>query len=65
MYDEVNEVQKAFGRGDMDNFKEECCDVILTGLTALHLLDVKPEEIQQAMEEKLTIVEKRCGIKEF
>lgn len=62
MYDEVTETQHAFSNGDFDNFKEECCDVILTTLTALHLLDVTPKEIQEAMEATLRKVEIRSGI---
>ena len=65
MYDEVNEVQQAVRKGDGENFKEECCDVILTTLTALHKINVTPTQIQDAMESKLNEVEHRCGIKEF
>lgn len=65
MYDEVTEVRQALRNIDMENFKEECCDVILTALTALHKVDVRPTEIQDAMESKLNEVEHRCGIKEY
>ncbi len=65
MYEEVQETRNALRILDIDNFKEECCDVILTALTALHKVDVTPTEIQDAMESKLDTVEYLCGIKEF
>ena len=65
MYEEVGEVVRAFYSCDKENMLKECTDVILATTTLLDMIEIDPQEFIDAFEKKLTLVEKRAGVKDW
>lgn len=65
IFEEVGEVHSALKNHDLENLKEELCDVILASLTMFHILEISPNEIAVSMEKVLKKVEYRCDIRHY
>lgn len=65
IHEEVSETYRAFRNGDRENLLEEASDIVFATITLLDLLEIPHDEFTQAMEQKLELLEKRSGVKDW